>query len=367
MTPDAESNGPRVAFIFGAGLSAPYGFPVGDTYRRMLLKMADWEKGEPLHLFDPNQEVDAIVRNEAAVSLLTRLLGDKTETHRRRIIGRAFRASGAVSIDRFVSGAVKDGREPVREIARKLVVLLLSCCEPNRTMDSGAYRMLLDLWGLDELERARLNPACFISFNYDRCFERAIFERTGRASWLGAAHIYGQLGRWFDPTDNSDARVDKLDWCSWRDPSMHHARLDACASIIDFMNTPSQFKYTSPNFAPDAARSYLASASTIVFLGFGFDPNNCRLIGLPQHDAERGWPIFSEDVERNRPGPVSLEGKTLLATTYGMDDAEVNLIVDALLGPTRDERWEEQRARFEDMACEPFLERHRETLERALG
>lgn len=363
MTLDAERSNTRVAFIIGAGISAPYGFPVGDAYRRMLLKMADWERGAPLELFDPKNEDDAVARNEAASRLLGRFLGHKVDTQRRRIIGGAFRASGAVSIDRFVSGAVRDGRKSAREIARKLVVILLSCCEPDRKMDHGAYAILLDLLGLDEPRKTELKPASFISFNYDRCFERAMFERDGCVIRGNVTHVYGEIGMLYDPITPRQQGNGYLEWASWQKANMHEGQLDRYAGQVEFINTPNE----RPRDARLAhLRHCIASANTLVFLGFGFDPYNCRYLGLPQHDPERGWQAFDEDTERSLPDPISLKDKTLLATTYGMANAEVNLIVDALLGPTRDERWKEQRARFQDMACEPFLNRYKQSLEQSL-
>ena len=144
---------------------------------------------------------------------------------------------------------------------------------------------------------------------------------------------------------------------------MDHAQLNRCASHVEFIDTPSERPRES---SLAYVRDCIASANTLVFLGFGFDPYNCRYLGLPYHDPEPAWPRFTDEEESALPEKVDLHEKTLYATTYGMNASESNFIVDALLGPNRDRNWERQRARFEPVTCEQLLDKHRAHLEEAI-
>ncbi len=136
-------------------------------------------------------------------------------------------------------------------------------------------KMLVERIDLDEIESVFDNVS-FITFNYDRCIQRFLYVAlqkyygidSGRAanliSKLEIIHPYGSIGRLPFEGGSSvvpyGARLDEA------------ALIEAAGRIRTFTEQIEDFEFL------EAIRQSVSGAETLVFLGFGFHPQNMELL-----------------------------------------------------------------------------------------
>jgi len=266
-----------VVFVIGAGASADFGLPVGATLVDLITGVPSGDRETDrarrafqTKLFGRDPVIDAFIARQA---------------HHPRQTAAKLAATGLNSIDRFV--AVHPEHAPAAKllIARLLMPLekraarqsLLTCWHRwfiNNLLVrfDGQRQVLLDLADPGSL------PMKFISFNYDRLFEYAlashlvatrpiaIGDAMKTVDQLEVLHIYGALER----------RV------LWNEDN---ARIELPCESEDIIRACNGLRLIHDDReAQDGtlikAQTWLASASAVVFLGFGFDRLNCIRLGL---------------------------------------------------------------------------------------
>jgi hypothetical protein len=250
-------------FILGAGASAPYGFPTG----KGLLKAIH----EQLVRDRPGQ----------AKGLLTELGHDQDECAR---LSEAVFHSGATSIDRFL-----ETNPGLSTIAKRAVAALLCPREhdnrvipppardnppPNPDLYSSLVEMMVTREPIDFLK----NNVSFVTFNFDRSLERALFLRlsarysalspkdvAGLVRHLPIMHVHGMLGAptWLDGVGRD------------------YAERITAAEVSRVAEDLAVYADRLPPVLEKNLKETLEAAEHVVFLGFGFLRDNVLKLGLP--------------------------------------------------------------------------------------
>ncbi len=265
---------PKITLILGAGASRPYGFPTAGELREILVhKNRDRVEKILADLRAPERLWD-----EACGHLDTNFKQDEIKAFQDE-----FYYAQSESIDEFV---LKRG-EPFAKIARHALAAVFLLCEKAAKVDGDWYRLLRRFLIRDQpqLEAEHLQ---LITFNYERSFEfffwKAIQHTFGLREGIAydailkvrIHHVYGTLGnlRQAKPTipvpwgsfspETISAAADQLGLASSRVPSL-----------------------------PNEVAEFLRTSDFVLFLGFGFWPENVELI-RPELKREQG--IFASDV-----------------------------------------------------------------------
>jgi hypothetical protein len=233
-----------VVLVLGAGASQPYGYPLGDGLRKMLSF--------------PSDELTALL---AAAG------------HDRRAIAHLaeeFGHSNLPSIDVFLE------RQPkLAALGRAMIAGAILQVEPaHMSGDWYAYLWRQLSQEAPTIEDFKRNDLKVISFNYDTSFERFMVNSI-RASYgitVDAAisafeavqilHVHGQIpykraGRFLSPSLASGESIQ---------------------AFSDQIITLHQGQEKSTQFS--TARHWLENTNRVMFLGFGYHPENMRRLGV---------------------------------------------------------------------------------------
>jgi len=269
-----------IVFILGAGASVPYGLPTGKELKHQICN-----NPLPKILLDGMSPVQIqIFRNEWD-----------------RFV-RAFKGSGQLSIDRFLHK--RSGYSTVGKLA---ISYYINSAEV-KAESSLASDWLEWLYSKFSYQYPDLDdwPIFFVTFNYDRLLEASIatmqanskgipFEIAYQevASKLNIYHVYGQLEDWPDQDPEWDAG------CKFHSGWKNYMEFSKGIKIIGEEREHKQGEEKLQD-----AKDWISKASTKIFLGFGFDEDNCERIGLGRDNA------------------LGKSGGCWLATAYGMMTAE---------------------------------------------
>lgn len=292
---DGGMTPPKTIFVVGAGAGAKFGFPTGDGLADQIAKLVDWrlhptgdivgEGAEHYPYFRdafPNRANEILRAGPKIRSAIHQFTSIDEFLHSRRdnddlvACGKAAiadviqRAEGYSFLSKF------QGRDPDREPMDQL----------KKTWIAGLFKRLTS--GVSRKEVATIfHRIGFVIFNYDRCVEHALFhlvrhaydvgEEEAREALAGlqVAHPYGSLGRlpW-------QGGVNQLPFGSPREHiGLIHARI----------RTYREDELDNDEVA--LARRLMADATNVVFLGFGFHPQNMRILdaGVPPELRHRGF------------------------------------------------------------------------------
>jgi len=154
------------------------------------------------------------------------------------------------------------------------------------------YQLLFDRLNAP-LEDFQNNELSIISFNYDRSFEHRLFqsftnthtdgetekERAEKLkkcksvlNQLNIVHVYGCLGRLDWQVENSETPLKKVKYGA----ELRADWLVAAAENIKIL--PEESKTLSEEF--QKARTLIANADALYFLGFGYDKTNMERLGI---------------------------------------------------------------------------------------
>lgn len=276
----------KTLFVVGAGASAEIDLPVGSALLETIAKKLkiQFKLGVELVSGDP-KVIDTI--DEYA-----RRRGESRDLYyqRARMIDEAVPV--APSIDNFLDAHKKDGYlqfcgklgivTSILEAERKSK---LFADEHNRgsfdlgrlsgTWYTAFMKMLVERIDLDEIESV-FDSVSFITFNYDRCIQRFLHVAlqkyygidSGRAanliSKLEIIHPYGSIGRL--PFEGGKSVV------------AYGAQLDEAALIKAAGRIRTFTEQIEDSEFLDAIHESVSRAETLVFLGFGFHPQNMELL-----------------------------------------------------------------------------------------
>lgn len=316
----------ETTFVVGAGASRDLGFPLGDGLRDQIVEL--------LAVKDPNtsigltdQMLSEVLRDRATREAGVNAWTDRMEVYYRTAAIIRAGLPFARSIDSFLEGVrnVPD-IEFLAKLAIATVILRSEAGSPlvpytERAANAGDIRAMR-LAQLTSGWHAKLGQilfeghtcdtvdtvferASFVVFNYDRCIEEFLttaLERRfaidrGRA--LKAlfkckiVHPYGQVGA-FEPDKPNHVPFGRLG--DWR-------RLPEVAGRIR------TFTEAMEEGGGDRVKDCVAEAETIVFMGFGWLPQNMALL---------------------RADNRATNASKVFATTMGMPKGEIDVVADQL-------------------------------------
>lgn len=269
--------------VLGAGASAPYGFPVGDKLRELILQKSDSiDKFAFRHSYNPEEEGDKF-RDQFRKSRSRSI--DAFLEHRKDNDSIAGKRLIAARIAQF------EGYESLREPRN----INKSPREPEKDVDWLA--LLFDFMRCDgREENIKQNRLTVVTFNYDRSFEFAFFEHLCNQYQLAPCiaarivrewpiyHVHGSIGdcRFPGTGDESGrpymASLDYLDEVENRMFIVHDEQKE--------------------NRGLEQARIALFGAEKVFFLGFSFHPLNCQRLFRGQRSASSIWWACSHGMTR---------------------------------------------------------------------
>lgn len=246
----AKAQIPPTCLVLGAGASEGYGYPIGTRLINMILEDADsgvlW------------QEVHPEVR-ESLAELLDKL-----------------RFSAVTSIDAVL------GRWPhLSNTGRYVIARQLKKCENIHSMFPpkwGWYHKLFDRLVEAEKESFANEPVSVVTYNYDRSleaflrqafcsrFDVSLQEAQAVVSRVPIVHVHGILGTLDEHEYISSGSADEI------------LAISKKIKIIGEIADPGEGEFCTNDFA--LAHKLVADAQNIIFLGFGFHPENIRRLRL---------------------------------------------------------------------------------------
>ena len=266
-------------FIFGAGVSIPFELPSGEQLLKLIVAQKKW--------FPLKQKVSI---SQSYIEML-HLCDQKPGSSHTKQFYHSIARSPTGSIDQFLNDNPKF--EEIGKIAIAYEILRLehehhSCVSDIwwKKNDQNVFRHIWNsLPGKDRFEE--LSKHRFITFNYDRMFEHFVFDALvhglgkdpddaiQKIKGLDIIHVYGSLGEYsqfcFGQKFNIDSKslivrnADAVKKASQSIKLMKDARAD-----IEVEKRMSEA---------------LNSHGRVIFLGFGYDDTNCKLLKRCYHDG----------------------------------------------------------------------------------
>jgi hypothetical protein len=272
-------------FVFGAGVSMPYGFPSGKALLNQIYEATkpttkqNMEDGEP-SLY----AIEKMLREEFGAASVTEF-------------GEELYMSQQASIDAFL-----EHRTEFMKIGKTAIALCLARKENADNLlsmnvrDKGCYQYLFQKMNSDWASFTE-NKVAFITFNYDRSLEEYLFTALkytyGKTdddcapliNQIPITHVHGSLG--------------SLPWQSPKGIPYTNKYISTSAGKIfsglyrermrDNIIVISEGQDTSPEF--QRAFELMTGAERIYFLGFGYHPTNLhrlRFTELPKNGSYTG-------------------------------------------------------------------------------
>ena len=315
-------NAPYKVLVLGAGASYAYGYPLGGEIRQAILRLSEDDAKQAGIIHPRSSYVD-----------------------RRNFLDfqNAFNHSQMYSIDAFLGR-----RRTYADIGKKCIATVLLAAENADSLfleDAKRdhwYQYFFNQIARKEWDELTFDDIAIVSFNYDRSLEHFLYvalQSTYRKSAEQVAsklqsirliHVYGALCNEL-PLSEEYIRYDG---------EFDARKVDEAAKgliVIPEGRTDSDTLVT--------AREWLSGASSICFLGFGFDPINVER--LAENSACR----------RLRPPPqIGLTIRDVYGTYLGMTKAEAASAYNSLTGGSFSEA---DGSRFISTTCTQLL---RETL-----
>ena len=281
------------SFVIGAGASRDLGFPLGDTLRDKIISL--------LRVEDPNTSINfsdptlAKVIARRAESERGSAWPERVEAYRRAAAIICAGLPFARSIDTFLDG-LRD--QPDIEFLGKLAIatIILRTEQASalsfrpvsaanaREIAEARLKELVSSWHVSlgqilyeghtlETLGTVFDHASFIVFNYDRCIEefltislmrRFAIERSEAMALVARCriiHPYGQVGS-FLPND-----AGHIAFGNFQD----HQLAEVAASVRTFTEAMEES-------VGDKVKDMVARADVLVFMGFGWLPQNMQLL-----------------------------------------------------------------------------------------
>ncbi len=276
----------KTCLILGAGASRPYGFPTSGELRELLLGGPEsWEVFRDLGFQSPEQTANFLEQ-----ALLSGADGDPKSLQRFRNV---FSESERISIDALLASLpLNEQNQRLTTIAKRGMAAALLLCENERRPTGDWYRWLLEfiLRNGRDFPGSRLSV---ITFNYDRSLEQFLWKAflrsfdlepvraTEMLNRIEIVHAYGSLGpltlhEHNDPVDYGD---------------VSHAARSGNLLCPVAPRTPVQ--------STNQIRKIFAESKRLIFLGFGFWPENIDLLFGSNYQG-RHYQEESYEIENER-------------------------------------------------------------------
>ncbi len=317
----------HTVFVVGAGASQEAGLPFGKTFREEIASRLAID-------FDPVRGqthgdkviTQAIINHCRAAS--PQLNADELFAVCHRISRAMTQAS---SIDKFIDNHANDERialcgklaivrailaaeERTSMLERPAANRYVNFVSFEETWYNRFWRLLIDRCTSIQDITKRLAQVLLVIFNYDRCVEQ---------------FLYCSLKNYFDCSDETAANVlthlrvyhpyGTVGLLSWqKSPGVPFGADSHASQVIGYASGIRTFTEKLEPTSPDvrSIRAAIYEASRVVFLGFGFDEDNVRLL--------------TTDIE----SPIGRRTK-FFATALGLSDSNVAAVIRQLHGMKR--------------------------------
>lgn len=263
--------------VLGAGASQPYGYPTGGELLRHLTHL-QWLGGvqppalggQVLHQLD----IDAVGRSFRRIQEAGLSFVEFAE------MGRELVNSGLQSIDSFISRRPEFSHHGQFAVASHLIERENAASLMSPSVAGGWYRLFWQslLGSAHSLENIDFEKFCVATFNYDRSLEAFLITAMSRTfstspqecsthlQRMRICHLYGDLG------------VPSL-------TESHGPRYGEVTSTAQIVELAKRIAFTpqarsAGGGAFETARNWALDASSIAFLGYGFDQFNDERLGL---------------------------------------------------------------------------------------
>lgn len=295
----------NTVFVLGAGASYPYGFPLGVKLRQDIMKVP------ATYLHD--------------VKFLDRPKPSAVEPSTTEFF-QAFIESKAPSIDAFLAN-----RMEFAEIGRIAIAKVLLGYEVVHRLfdDANDDDWYAAVFNAIRCPREHLgsNKVSFVTFNYDRSLELALwsflrhtYKLTDDEAWTATAqfpivHVYGSLGSLNPQSQNfvpyglgglRDSGISSAD-------EQHRQRLVTKAAAQIRVIPEHRGDQHSEGF--DRAKKIISEAERLVFLGFAFDDLNVTRLSP---DLQGAMNAIVDALDGDAP--------RFAGTVFGLRDAEIRRV-----------------------------------------
>lgn len=293
----------QTVFVFGAGVSMPYGFPSGKALVSHIYSAATMK---PLHGLEGGEGPNL---NDIGVMLQEEFGKDEVLK-----FGEELYLSQQISIDAFL-----EHRPEFMKIGKTAIALCIARKEKLDSLlsmevrEKGCYQYLSQKMNTSWATFVE-NKVSFITFNYDRSLEQYLFtslkhsygksdeECAALINQIPIVHVHGSLGPlpWQSsergiPYDNKYVPYAPHPNQKMVFSGLYRERMRDSIIVI------SESQDRSPEF--ERAIELLAQPAMIFFLGFGYHPTNIRRLRMAQILKSTG---------------VQAQGSAM-----GMEDAEI--------------------------------------------
>lgn len=315
----------ETTFIIGAGASFDLGFPLGDTLRDRIIELLDTEdRNRSLNFKDPS--LTRIVHERAFHEAGTSSWPTRMESYRQAAATIRDGLPFARSIDSFLDGL--RGQPDLEFLGKLAIATVILRAEASSPLALGhvhaanaaqiratQLKRLLASWHselgqilYDGHTRETLDSvfehASFVVFNYDRCIEefltislmrRFSIDRNHALALVGRCrivHPYGQVGGSL-PDEEGYLRFGRFE---------DHQLILAASRIRTFTEA-------TEDSISEAIKDLVAQADVLVFMGFGWLPQNMELL-----EAEGR----------------ATNAQQVFATAMNMDPGEIDVVADQI-------------------------------------
>jgi hypothetical protein len=314
----------QTVFVFGAGVSMPYGFPSGKSLLRQIsiAAMKSSMHGEEGGGRPSLADIGALLRE------------DFNEDTVMNFGGELYR-SQQTSIDAFL-----EHRPEFMKIGKTAIALCLARKESQGDLlsmdirDNGCYQYLFNKMSSD-WESFTKNKVAFITFNYDRSLEEYFFialkssygksdEECAKAiKQIPIVHVHGSLGPL--PWQSSEGIPYNTKYVLAPGigevfSGLHLERMRDNIIVI------SEGQDESPEF--NQAFELMSKAKNVYFLGFGYHPTNLRRLQIDKLHGATSLSGTAKDLEdgekRHFAGQIKLQDNTSDSLLFLRRYAELN-------------------------------------------
>jgi hypothetical protein len=257
---------PKHVLVLGAGASVDYGLPTGHSLVNMLHK-----------------EPKLVTPSENAKLNLESMRSNREGTLKN--FANALKRSGLRSIDTFL-----EERKEFRDVGKTQIARILAPLE-KQAVESAACQAAWHGWFIHNVLKHTETPADLplrvITFNYDCLFEWSLIlaisnrydisvsDARQKVIDFDVLHMYGRLPTWDSWVLNPDKLPVLLDV---DDDVLWQAK--KTIQVVPEERSDSDNRWAK-------AQAWVRGAESVVFLGFGFDYENCRRLGMLDSDNWR--------------------------------------------------------------------------------
>ena len=305
---------PNTVLIVGAGASAEVGLPIGTGLVDYIASLVTIER---------NELTGTLPQHKPFVRDLMNYAGSEKVPHYLRAARKMINGMrSAESIDRYIDREADD--DFIRTLGKAAIVEAIAFRERKSKLygDKGGaisgrsdiddtwywtfFRMLLE--GSPPRDKLFDNIA-IVCFNYDRCIEHYLTCELMRAYTIErkeAAELVKRLTIWHPYGTIAPLDTQESSGIAYGDNEAVGGRSFRLASRIQTFTEKNQ-----DGVMIEAIRERICTAETVVFLGFGYYPQNLQLIA-PDQPTKIKW---------------------MLGTGHGLSDSDRYVVVQERLGP----------------------------------